>query len=343
MKKKAIVCLIAIVVIVAAAIFAGCIEEEAPAEVPETTPAGETLPSRAEPKYSVGDILKAKGQGPERAYLILNYDENNDSYQTTIVQLVSDKWVYTGKPKEWNDRDYYEETLRLVKINHIDTVTLGKVPEYNSTLVRNYEIVKTEDISIKALDKPLSAYSTSEIEKLPMNMRKRYRVIVPSDISKEELKATLIQVVMDKTSENPDIDEVVVLAYDRKEDADSIYTFGRVEWCPNGDWAGVTSIIASTNDRSSYRYNFDIKDKVGSIDASDRPTEREFEIHDYYDDRLLEESKKLFEAQNAGLPYKYADQEELEEAVRTEVANKYGISEEELDKIWLKVGAYKMK
>jgi hypothetical protein len=147
MKKKAIVCLVAIVVIVAAAIFAGCIEEKAPAEVPETTPAGETLPSRAEPKYSVGDILKAKGQGPEYAYLILNYDENNDSYQTTVVQLVSDKWVYTGEPKEWNDRDYYEGTLRLVKINHIDTVALGKVPEYNSTLVRNYGIVKTEDSS----------------------------------------------------------------------------------------------------------------------------------------------------------------------------------------------------
>ena len=225
----------------------------------------------------------------------------------------------------------------------IPTSTTPEVPEYNGTLVRNYEIVKTEDISIKALDKPLSAYSTSEIEKLPMNIRKEYRVVVPSDISKEELKSTLIQVVMDKTSENPDIDEVVVFAYDRKEDADSIYTFGRVEWCPNGDWAGVSSTIASTNDRSSYQYNFDIKDKVGSIDASDRPTEREFEIHDYYDARLLEETKKLIEAEDAGLPYKYADQEELENAVRTEVANKYGISEEELDKIYIKVWTYKMK
>lgn len=218
-----------------------------------------------------------------------------------------------------------------------------RVPEYDSTLVRNYEIVKTEDISIKALDKPLSAYSTSEIENLPMNIRKEYRVVVPSDISKEELKSTLIQVVMDKTSEYLDIDEVAVFAYDRKEDADGIYTFGRGEWCPNGDWAGVTSTIASTNDRSSYQYNFDIKDKVGSIDASDSPTEREFEIHDYYDARLLEETKKLIEAEDAGISYKYADQEELENAVRTEVANKYGISEEELDKIYIKVWTYKMK
>jgi hypothetical protein len=225
------------------------------------------------------------------------------------------------------------------------TVTLSdiRIPEYDSTLVRNYEIVKTEDISIKALDKPLSAYSTSEIEKLPMNLRKEYRVVVPSDISKEEFKSTLIQVVMDKTSENLDIDEIVVFAYDRKEDADSFYTFGRVEWCPNGDWAGVTSTIASTNDRSSYQYNFEIKDKVGNIDVSDRPTEREFEICDYYDDRLLEETKKLFEAEDAGLQYKYADLEELENAVRTEVANKYDISEDELDKVWLKVIVYTME
>lgn len=162
-------------------------------------------------------------------------------------------------------------------------VTLSdiRVPEYDSTLVRNYEIVETEDISIKVMDKPLSAYSTSEIEKLPMNLRKEYRVVVPSDISKEEFKSTLIQVVMDKTSENPDIDEVVVFAYDRKEDADSFYTFGMVEWCPNGDWAGVTPIIASTNDRSSYQYNFEIKDKVGNIEVTDRPTEREFDLSKY--------------------------------------------------------------
>ena len=201
-------------------------------------------------------------------------------------------------------------------------------PEYDRTLVRNYEIVKTEDIS----------------RKTQRAIRKKYGVVVPWDISKEELKATLIQVVMDKTSEDPDIDGIAVYAYDRKEDAvdSEAFTFGMVEWVPSDGWGAITPKIATTNDRSSYQYVFKIKDKVGNISVSNRPTEREFEIHDYYDDRLLEETKKLFEARDAGLPYKYADVEELENAVRTEVANKYGISEDELDKIWLKVGAYKM-
>ena len=235
------------------------------------------------------------------------------------------------------------DSIEEINVPSIENTAQSKPLEYDSTLVREYEIVKTEDLSIKALDKALSQYSSTEIENLPMNLRKVYRVVVPSDISKEELKSTSIQVVIDKTSENLDIDEVVVFTYDRKEDTDSFYTFGKVEWCPNGDWAGVTSTIASTNDRSSYQYNFDIKDKVGSIDASDRPTEREFEIHDYYDARLLEESKKRIEAEDAGMQYKYSDQEELENAVRTEVANKYGISEEELDKIYIKVWTYLMK
>ncbi len=204
-------------------------------------------------------------------------------------------------------------------------VTPTPVPEYDTALVRNYEILKTEDISIKALDKPLSAYSASEIENLPLNIRKAYRIVIPSDISKEELKATLIQVVMDKTSENPDIDEVTVFAYDRKEDADSFYTFGRVEWCPNGDWGGVTSIIASTNDRSSYKYTLDIKDKVGNTDTSDRPTEREFEIYNALEEALFEES------------------DTPEEIIEERIAKEFGISKEELDRIWIKVTAYKMK
>ena len=203
-------------------------------------------------------------------------------------------------------------------------VTPTPIPEYDSALVRNYEIVETEDISINALDKPLSAYSASEIENLPINIRKTYRVVVPSDITKEELKATLIQVVMDKTSGNPDIDEVTVFAYDRKEDADSIYTFGRVEWCPNGDWAGVSSMIASTNDRSSYRYNLDIKDKVGKIGALNGPTKREFEIYDAYDKALWEEP------------------DTPEEIIKKRLAKELGISEEELDRIWFKVFTYKM-
>ncbi|MCK5150077.1 hypothetical protein KAJ87_04090 [Candidatus Pacearchaeota archaeon] len=217
------------------------------------------------------------------------------------------------------------ETTPTKIIKQTIVTTAQPTLDYSVELVRDYEIIEIEDISMKAMDKPLSAYSLSEIEKLPTNIRKRYRVVVPSDISKAEFKSTLIQLIMDETKKNPDIDEIAVLVYDRKEDADSVYTFGKVDWCPNGEWADVTTKIASSNDRSSYEYVFDIKNKVGNIDSEDRPTEREFEIYDTYEEALWED---------VNVP---------EEEVRERVANELGISEEELDKIYIKVLAYNMK
>ncbi len=207
----------------------------------------------------------------------------------------------------------------------IVVTTAQPTSDYSAELVRDYEIVEIEDISMKAMDKPLSAYSLSEVERLPTNIRNRYRVVVPSDISKAEFKSTIIQLIMDETKKNPDIDEIAVLVYDRKEDADSVYTFGKVDWCPNGDWAGVTTKIASSNDRSSYEYVFNIKDKVGNIDSKDKPTEREFEIYDTYEEAL------------------WKDVNVPEEVVRKRVAKELGVSEEELDKIYIRVLAYNMK
>ena len=211
----------------------------------------------------------------------------------------------------------------------------SKPLEYDNTLVREYEIVKTEDLSIKALDKALSQYSLTEIENLPTNIRKEYRILIPSDVSKEELKATLIQVVIDKTSENKDIDLVAVFAYDRKEDINGAFTFGLVEWCPNGNWADVTSEIAFTNDRSSYRYVFEIKDKVGNKDELETPTYLEFEIYDDFNTFYDAEWENI----DMSDPYAMVD----ENLIFQKVAKKHGISEEEAEKIIRKVGLHQMK
>lgn len=203
---------------------------------------------------------------------------------------------------------------------------------------REYTIVDEEDLSIKALDKLLSDYSANEIAQLPMNIRMTYKILVPSDITKEELKATLIQVVKDKTAKNKDIDEIMVFAYDRKQDIDEAYTFGKVEWCPNGDWAGVTSAIASSNDRSSYKYVLDIKDKVGEEEG--KPTARETEIYDLYWEKLNE----------AGNPRGYTNHptnleasNEWEKARMQQVLNAYNISYDELFDIVIKVSFWKLK
>lgn len=188
-------------------------------------------------------------------------------------------------------------------------------PEYNSTLVKNYEIVETVDD--------------------PWNdaIRKQYSVIVPSDISKDELKATLIQIVLDKTSENKEIDAICIFAYDKKQDLNGAYTFGTVDWCPNGSWSDVTPEIASSNDRSSYEYVFNIRDKVGNKNR-EHPTDLEFEIMDYYTVCTDAEWDKI----DLNDPYAVID----EDVVYQKVADKYGITKEEVKDICMKVAIYKM-
>lgn len=188
--------------------------------------------------------------------------------------------------------------------------------EYDRTLVRNYEIVETEDD--------------------PWNgaIRKQYRVLVPSDISKDELKSTLIQIVIDKTSENKDIDAIAIFAYDRKEDINDAYTFGTMNWCPNGNWGDVTPEITSNNDRSSYEYVFDIKDKVGDKNI-ERPTDLEFEINDYYYVCSDAEWDKI----DLSDPYAFVD----EDTIYPIIADKYGITKEEAKEICRKVSIYQMQ
>ncbi len=207
----------------------------------------------------------------------------------------------------------------------------NKVPQSNelpsftfdSNLARDYVVIKSEDISIKALDKPLSMYSSSELTNLPMNIRMTYRVVVPMDISEEELKATFIKIVADITKTNQDIDEISIYAYDRKENVDGPYTFGMCEWCPNGEWAGVTSTIARTNDRSNYEFVFDIREKVGNIEQGNVPSQRDFEISNELEQTLLNYPTMS------------------EDSVKEKICRKYGITTQELDGIYSKVIAYK--
>lgn len=189
-------------------------------------------------------------------------------------------------------------------------------------IARGYSIVEREDLSMKAMVKPLSAYSHAELVRLPTNVRKVYKIVVDSGISREDLAATMRQVVADETQRDPEIDEVAVFAYDSERDTSGGYTFGKLEWCPHGDWGSMTPEIASSNDRSSYDFTIDIKGKVGG--SSGRPTEREFEIY------------RAFDAELWGNP------EKPEEEVQATVSARFGVSVEEVNTIWVKVQTHQL-
>lgn len=188
-----------------------------------------------------------------------------------------------------------------------------------------YQIVRTTDISIRALDRLLSSYSLAELARLPLNVRKEYRIVVPTDVSRDQLMDSMRSLVHDETAKDPEIDEIVVFAYDRKPDTDAGFTFGKMEWCPSGRWAGVTSSIARTNDRSTYQFVFDIRAKVENSGTTDRPTAKEFEFHDAIEKAL------------------WADPNAAEEKVMRQVAKRLGVSVKRLDEAYLKVAVYNLK
>jgi hypothetical protein len=194
---------------------------------------------------------------------------------------------------------------------------------YDKSKVSEYSIENTENSSMKAITKNLSEYSSLELKDLPYSKRQILRVVVPTKISKENLKNTLKHIVKNKTKANNDIDEIIIFAFDNKNDIESFYTFGKLVWAPNGKLGNITPNIAKNNIRNQYKFKIDIKDKVGNINKSDIPTKRELEIY------------------NEVMSEKYWDMQEND--MKKIVMKKFNIkSEKEFDRICLKVGAYKL-
>jgi hypothetical protein len=144
---------------------------------------------------------------------------------------------------------------------------------YDKSKISDFSIEKTEDLSIKAIENNLSEYSTAEIDSLPVNRKLSYSIIVATEISKVSLENTLKHLVAIKTTEDKDIDEIIIFVYDNKNDiGKSPYTFGKLLWAPSGELGNVTPEIASKNNRDNYEFDIVIKDKVGNISQRDMPT-----------------------------------------------------------------------
>lgn len=190
--------------------------------------------------------------------------------------------------------------------------------------VSTFTIVDSEFSSAKTLTRKLSDYSTQELRALPEFIRLTISIVVPFDISRESLENTLKSIVNEKIEKNNDIDEIVIFAYDDKNDiGNTQYTFGKLLWAPDAKTGNMTPEIAKKNIRKNYAIDILIKDKVGKIGKSDLPTEKELEIY------------------NEVMSEKYWDMQE--EDMEKIVMKKFKIkSKKEFDSIFLKVGAYKL-
>ena len=103
-------------------------------------------------------------------------------------------------------------------------------------------------------------------------VRKTYRVFVQSGISESHLRVSLFLFISRQMTAKPDIDAMIVLAYEKAEQEQRVVDFtpiGMLGWAPDGKWDNVSAEIAKTNDRSTYKYYIEIseefrkKEKVG--------------------------------------------------------------------------------
>ncbi|MBU3027594.1 hypothetical protein [Zobellia galactanivorans] len=196
---------------------------------------------------------------------------------------------------------------------------------FDSTKVSKFTIEHSELTKSKAINKRLSDYTSVELQALPEFKRLTLGIVVPFDISKESLSHTMKYITHKKTKEDKDIDELMIFAYDDKEDLTNgagFYTFGKLFWGPHGKPGNVTPQIARENIRDSYQFEIDIKDKVGNIKKTDLPTKRELAIYNM-----------IMAEENIGME---------EGKLNKMVMKKFGLkTEKELNAIWLKVAAYK--
>lgn len=131
----------------------------------------------------------------------------------------------------------------LITLLAIVTVVIfaGCVEEETETAtIPTYQIVEQEDIS----------YLNT--------VRLSIRVVVPSNITEQEVKDVVGDVVK-KVTKSQDVNAIGIFMYDRIEDVDGAFTVASVDWAPYGDWARADEV--KTGDYSKHQFSYEIVEK----------------------------------------------------------------------------------
>lgn len=211
------------------------------------------------------------------------------------------------------------------EVSSQESVSTFSFSEYiDKSLVREYEMIDEEDISIKALgDKNPSEYTMEELEDLPLNYRMKYSIVVPRDITEEELKSTLAQIIKDKSTENTDIDEIVVFSWYFKDSVGQSIAMGSAEWCPNGEWGELPPEIAEGNNRDTYKIVFTNINIQAYEDETKFGLTEEERMQAFYKLVILQDS----------IPLDDPEWEEKNDESYEIIADKYGITRDQMFEI----------
>jgi hypothetical protein len=259
---------------------------------------------------------------------------------------------FVGCKEEKKETETEKETE--TKKNETKKFTVG---------IANYEIVKIQDQSRKALGKKsLSEYQTSELKNLPTNKKILYRIVFSQDLKENQVKPTIEKIINELTSDDSDIDEIIFWLYSDK-DMSRPYDIGNAIWAPFGKLGNIDAEIAKNNNRENYKIEYQIKQNLDEyltqksksevkfgftederkqifkeiVNTQDRADKYQSSAEDKVIDGILEKYGKLDDKSRNQLKIEYnkisEKAEKLLEEYRSKVLKKYKITELQAEEI----------
>lgn len=210
-----------------------------------------------------------------------------------------------------------------------------------------YRIVEAEDASHKALEGPLSSYTLEELERLPLDKRFFYRIVVSNDVTTAQIRPMIDAIIADLTVKDGELDEVVLFFYSDEGQIDSAYDIAKATWAPKGELGNVTPLIASTNDRESYRTSVEINENLEEYLRQRNLEETKFGLTEQQrrqffkdlvaaEDRAQAEADRLFPIDDPLIPdyesnlnNNFDTFDRLADGYRLEVRDQYGVTQEQ--------------
>lgn len=199
-----------------------------------------------------------------------------------------------------------------------ETETKNQVTAELTIETTDYEIAKVEDQSRKAFGKKsLSQYTTSEIEQLPTNKKILYRVILSKNIKENQIKPTVEKIINELTSDDSDIDEIILWFYSSKAVLNNPYDIGTAIWAPNGELGNIDANIAKNNNREKYKIEYIIKENLEKYLEQNSKLEVKFGFTENERKQIF---KDIVSAEDKANDYERIEQDK----VLDEILEKYG-------------------
>lgn len=152
-----------------------------------------------------------------------------------------------------------------------DEISDDKLQQKKTDLISTYELIAAENLSSKSSAKK----------------QLKYKVIFTEDLNKEKIKPTIENIITQITSEDNDVDEVILWFYSDKNMINESFDIGSAVWAPYGELGNVDSKIAIHNIRNNYKIKYTIIENLDEYMKNKENVKKIYNIG-------LEKRKKIF-------------------------------------------------